>query len=56
MHITVLPIEFLGMRSEPLFQRLGGVKETKIIVGAHFLHRGADEIVPHRPEASGLKC
>jgi len=28
MHITVLPIEFLGMRSEPLFQRLGGVKET----------------------------
>jgi hypothetical protein len=46
MHI-VIPIEPLGVRSGPLLHCLSGIEEKKVVGDAHFLHRRADEIVPH---------
>jgi len=43
------------MRTGSLFQRLGRIEEKKSIGGAHFLHRRADEIVPHTTCSVGFQ-
>src|SRR3954452_9027207 len=47
MHVVLGPVEILRPGSKSLLQRLGGIEEMKIVGGGHFLHRGADEIVPY---------
>src|SRR5712692_472856 len=54
MHIT-FPIEILGVRSEPLLQYLGGIEEKQVVGDANFLHRRADEIVPHAARSVGFQ-
>ena len=41
--------------ADAVLQRLGGIEEMKIVGGAHFLHRGTDEIVPQAARGVGLQ-